>query len=145
MKKENPAKDFLKRYLWLRGRVEALERAINQAMERAFSTSVRLKEITVMSSPAVHDPMAENVVKAVDELETLYECKQKVVQSLREILDAIDSLPDERQKQLLTMRYINGDDFSAIMERMHYEKTQMYVIHGRALVEINKWLEGHNV
>ena len=143
--RDNPAKEFLKRYLWLRGRVEALDRAINQAMESAFDKSVRLKEIIVKSSPAIHDPMAENVVKAVDELETLYEYKKKAVESLREILDAIDSLKDERQKQLLTMRYVNGDDFTAIMEKMHYEKTQMYVIHGRALVEINKWLEGRNV
>ncbi|MBQ1778025.1 MAG: hypothetical protein IIZ93_07705, partial [Acidaminococcaceae bacterium] len=62
-------------------------------------------------------------------------------QALREILGAIDTLGDERQKEVLTRRYITGQDFPGICEAMHYEKTQIFVMHGRALIEINKWLE----
>ena len=50
-RKENPAKAFLRRYIGLCGRVDALTLAINQAMERAFNTGVTLKEIKVLSSP----------------------------------------------------------------------------------------------
>lgn len=139
--KENPAKVFLRRYRALCGRVDALQRAINEAMERAFSTSVTLKEIVVMSSPAEHDPMAKAVCNAVDASEILYGYKADAEAALREILAAINSLKDEQQKQVLTMRYINGDSFQDIMDKIGYEKTQAYVIHGRALVEINKWLE----
>lgn len=138
--KENPAKVFLRRYRALCGRVDALQRAINEAMERAFSTSVTLKEIVVMSSPAEHDPMAKAVCNAVDASEILYRYKADAEAALREILAAIDSLKDEQQKQVLTMRYVNGDSFPDIMDKIGYEKTQAYVIHGRALVEINKWL-----
>ena len=60
-RKENPAKVFLWRYKGLSGRVDALTRAINDAMERAFNTGVTLKEIKVLSSPAEHDPMARDV------------------------------------------------------------------------------------
>lgn len=141
-RKDNPAKLFLRRYLALSGRVDALQRAIDQAMERAFNTGITLKEIKVLSSPADPDPMASAVCNAVDACETLYESKAKAETALREILSAIDSLKDERQKQVLTMRYIAGDGFGEIQEKMHYEKTQVFVIHGRALVEINKWLEG---
>lgn len=139
--KENPAKVFLRRYIALCGRVDALTRAINQAMERALNTGVTIKEIKVLSSPAEHDPMATDVACAVDACEILYEKKAEAELALREILAAIDSLKDEKQKELLTRRYVSGEGFPDIMESMHYEKTQVFVIHGRALIEINKWLE----
>lgn len=140
-RKENPAKLFLLQYISLSGRVDALTRAINDAMERAWNTGVSIKEIKVLSSPAEHDPMARDICDAVDATETLREYKSKADAALRDILTAIDSVQDERQKLLLTLRYINGLNFKDIKESMHYEETQIFVIHGRALVEINKWLE----
>lgn len=140
-RKENPAKLFLLQYISLSGRVDALTRAINDAMERAWNTGVSIKEIKVLSSPAEHDPMARDICDAVDATETLREYKAKADAVLRDILTAIDSVQDERQKLLLTLRYINGLNFKDIKETMHYEETQIFVIHGRALVEINKWLE----
>lgn len=140
-RKENPAKQFLLQYISLSGRVDALTRAINDAMERAWNTGVSIKEIKVLSSPAEHDPMARDICDAVDATETLREYKAKADAVLRDILTAIDSVQDERQKLLLTLRYINGLNFKDIKETMHYEETQIFVIHGRALVEINKWLE----
>ena len=141
MKQDNPAKVFLWRYKALSGRVDALQRAIDEALARATNTGITLKEIKVLSSPAEHDPMAREVCSAVDACEILYQYKAEAETALREILAAIDSLKDERQKEVLTRKYINGDVFPDICEAMHYEKTQVFVIHGRALIEINKWLE----
>lgn len=141
--KNNPAKAFLRRYLALTGRVDALNMAIEQAMARAFDTGVTIKEVKVISSPAEHDPMARDVCEAVDSCELLYQAKDEAAEALREILTAIDSLEDERQKEVLTLRYITGLPFFKIFEQMHYEKTQVYVLHGRALIGINKWLETH--
>jgi DNA-directed RNA polymerase specialized sigma subunit len=144
-RKDNPAKAFLRRYIALSGRVDALTLAISQAMERAFNIGVSLKEVKVLSSPAEHDPMAKDVCNAVDACETLYQYKAEAEAALREILSAIDSLTDERQKELLTLRYITGMGFKDIKEKIHYEETQMYVLHGRALVEINKWLDRNQI
>ena len=143
-KQANPAKAFLRRYRALCGRVDALQMAIDDAMQRATNTGITLREIKVLSSPAEHDPMARDVCSAVDACEILYEEKRRAQDALREILSAIDSLTDERQKELLTKRYIVGQGFDGIMAEMHYEKTQMYVIHGRALVEINKWMTNNS-
>ena len=143
-RKENPAKLFLRRYIAISGRVDALNRAIQQAMERAFNTSVSLKEIKVLSSPAEHDPMAEDVCSVVDACEILYQRKAEAEVALREILTAIDAVHDERQKELLTRRYVGGEPFERIGQEMHYEKTQTFVIHGRALLEVNRWLEGRS-
>lgn len=139
--KDNPAKVFLRRYRALCRLSDELQRAIDEAMDRAFRTSVTLKEIIVKSSPAEHDRMAADVCNAVDASEILYTYKEEVAKCLHDILAAIDSLKDDRQKEILTMRYINGDSFPDIMDKIGYEKTQAYVIHGRALIEINKWLE----
>lgn len=140
-KQENPAKTFLRRYIGLCGRVDALQRAISHAMERAYNTGITIKEIKVLSSPAEHDPMARDVCNAVDACEILYQKKAEAEVALREILSAIDSMKDERQKELLTRRYVSGQSFKEIQEAMHYEETQVFVIHGRALLEVNKWLE----
>lgn len=140
-KQENPAKVFLRRYRSLCGRVDALQRAIDDAMERAVNTSITLKEVQVMSSPAEHDPMARDVCTAVDACEHLYAEKAKAGQALLEILTAIDSLADERQKEVLTRRYINGEGYQHICKEMNYSEPRVYVLHGRALVEIRKWLD----
>ena len=144
MKQENPAKVFLRRYKAICGRMDALQRAIDEAMQRATNTGITLKEVKVLSSPAEHDPMARDICNAVDACEILYTEKAKAETALREILSAIGSLADERQKEMLTRRYITGQGFPEICEAMHYEKTQVFVIHGRALIQINKWLEATN-
>ena len=137
---ENPAKVFLRRYKAISGRVDALQRAIDEALARATNTAVTLKEIKVLSSPAEHDQMARDVCSAVDACEILYRYKAEAETALREILSAIDSLKDERQKEVLTRRYINGDEFNKICVDMHYSDTRVFVIHGRALIEVNQWL-----
>lgn len=141
MKKENPAKTFLRRYLGLSRRVDALTRSIDIAMERATSISVKLKEIRVMSSPAEHDPMAADVCTAVDACKMLFDEKAQAEKALQEILIAIRAVPDERQRAVLTMRYVEGREFSQIAEEMHFSEPAIYVAHGRALVIINKWLK----
>lgn len=140
-KKENPAKTFLRQYLYLVIRIDALTREINKAMERAFNTGVTLKEIKVLSSPAEHDPMAADVCTAVDACEILYQEKAKAEAALRDVLKAIDAVKDEKQKAVLTLRYINGCGFPEIAEKMHYSEPAIYVAHGRALIEVNKWIE----
>ena len=141
MKHENPAKTFLRRYLGLTARVDALKQAIDRAMERAFSIGVTLKEVKVLSSPAQHDPMAEDVCTAADATELLRQEKEEAEKALREILTAIDAVEDERQKAVLTMRYVNGCEFLQIAEQLHFSEPAIYVAHGRALIVVNRWLE----
>ena len=137
---ENPAKVFLRRYIALICRVDALQKAIDQAMERAWNISVTLKEVRVLSSPAEHDPMAADVCTAVDDTEILREEKAKAETALREIIAAIDSVRDERQKAVLTMRYVNGCGFGEIADALHFSEPAIYVAHGRALMDVNLWL-----
>lgn len=144
MKQENPAKAFLRRYIAVSGRISALQRAIDRELERAANTSITLKEIRVQSSPA-HDMMESNIVKAVDATAQLQAEIDKANEILREILRAINYVKDEQQKELLTRRYITGQDFRTIGEEMHYSETRVFVIHGRALLVVNEWLRRANI
>ena len=136
---DNPAKAFLRQYLAISGRVSALQSAISREMQRAQNTGCFLKEIVVQTSTR-GDTMAENIVKAVDATRLLQEQVDEANKKLRQILDAINSLKDERQKELLTRRYVTGQSFLKIEQEMHYSETRVFVIHGRALLGINEWL-----
>lgn len=137
---DNPAKRFLRGYRALLVRRDSLLREIERRRESATGTTVRLKEINVQSGGA-YDRMAEDVARIVDDEESLGDALQEIARKLKEILQAIESVPDEMQKTVLTLRYIEGLDWPDIQERISYERTQTLVIHGKALVHINRWME----
>lgn len=137
---DNPAKRFLRGYRALLVRRDSLLREIERRRESATGTTVRLKEINVQSGGA-YDRMAEDVARIVDDEESLGDALQEIARKLKEILQAIESVQDEMQKTVLTLRYIEGLDWPDIQERIAYERTQTLVIHGKALVHINRWME----
>ena len=134
---DNPAKRFLRGYRALLVRRDSLLREIERRRESATGTTVRLKEINVQSGGA-YDRMAEDVARIVDDEESLGDALAEIARKLKEILQAIESVPDEMQKTVLTLRYIEGLDWPDIQERISYERTQTLVIHGKALVHINR-------
>ena len=140
-KPDNPAKAFLRQYRARKIRMESLSREIEKARERALSVTVRPKEINVQGSHAAFDSMAEAVCKAADASETLYAEWQECNRVLVQIMAAISAVPDEMQKTVLTLRYVEGLDWLGIQDKIGYERTQTLVIHGRALWNIKKWME----
>lgn len=139
---DNPAKRFLRGYRALLVRRDSLLREIERRRESATGTTIRLKEINVQGGGA-YDRMAEDVARIVDDEESLGDALAEIAKKLKEILMAIESVPDEMQKTVLTLRYIEGLDWIGISERIGYEISNTYIIHGRALVEVNKWLTEH--
>jgi DNA-directed RNA polymerase specialized sigma subunit len=137
---ENPAKRFLRGYRALLVRRDSLLREIERRRESATGTTVRLKEINVQSGGA-SDRMAEDVARIVDDEASLGDALAEITKRLREILQAIESVPDEMQKTVLTLRYIEGLDWIAISEKINYEERMTFILHGKGLVGVNKWLE----
>ena len=138
------AKRFLRGYRAMMIRRESLLREIERRRESATGTTVRLKPIMVSNGSAAYDRMAEDVAQIVDAEEALTAEIAEISKRLTEILDAIRSVQDEMQKTVLTLRYIEGLDWLAISERIGYEISNTYIIHGRALVGINDWLRRAN-
>ena len=137
---ENPAKTYLKRYRAMMARRESLQRSIEEAYDRATSCTQKLRAVHVDGGNAAYDRMAEDVVKAADSTEQLKAVMDQIDRDLKEILRAIDSVPDEMQKTILTLRYIEGLDWESIQEQLHVERSWGSKLHGRALWNVKNWL-----
>jgi DNA-directed RNA polymerase specialized sigma24 family protein len=138
---ENPAKTYLKRYRALLIQRDSLQRSIDAAYDRAYSCTQRLKPVHVQGGGGVYDRMAEDVARITDATEQLRDAKAKVDAALGEILTAINAVPDEMQKTVLMLRYVEGLDWISIAERIGYEISNTYILHGRALWSVKKWME----
>lgn len=136
---KNPAKAFLSRYRALKSKCAAIERAIREALEDATNTTVTLKQICVQTSGG-GERMAESVIKAVDATAYLEEQRQEATKAMREIMDAVASVPDEIQQTVLIEKYINGRTLQQIQEDIHYEKRNTIIIHGRALWNVWQYM-----
>lgn len=135
----NPAKAFLSRYLGLKCKCAAIERAIRQAFENATNTTVTLKEICVQTSGG-GEMMANAVVSAMDATAYLEEQRRECQDVMREIMEAIKSVPDDVQQTVLIEKYINGRTLQDIQTDIHYEKRNTIIIHGRALWEVWQYM-----
>jgi hypothetical protein len=138
-KRENPAKAYLMRYRGLKLKCAALERAIRSAFEDATNTTVALKEICVQTSGG-GEMMANAVVNAIDATALLEQRRQECQQTMREIMEAIQAVPDEVQQTVLIEHYINGRTLADIQTDICYEKRNTIIIHGRALWCVWQWM-----
>ena len=138
---ENPAKTYLKRYRALLIQRDSLQRSINAAYERATSCTVRLKPINVSGGAGAYDRMAEDVARISDETAQLEEAKAKTELALSEIMEAIRAVPDEMQRAVLLLRYVEGLDWITLSQRIGYEISNTYILHGRALWTVRRWME----
>jgi len=137
---KNPAKAYLMRYRGLQSKCAALERAIRSAFENATNTTVALKEICVQTSGG-GEMMANAVVNAIDATSLLEDRRKECQQTMREIMDAIESVPDELQQAVLIEHYINGKTLAEIQTDIHYEKRNTLIIHGRALWQVWQYMK----
>lgn len=79
----------------------------------------------------------ENAVEQIDALNLQLVEKRKEVNRLRIYLSgAISSVPDEKLKKLLRLRYIDGITWEKIAEEMGFSYQWICKLHGKALSKI---------
>ena len=137
--RNNPAKAYLSRYRGLKTKCAALERAIRAAFEDATNTTVALKEVCVQASGG-GEMMANAVINAMDATAMLEDRRRECQTALREIMEAIESVPDEVQQTVLIEHYVNGRTLQDIQGDIHYERRNTTIIHGRALWNVWQWM-----
>lgn len=135
----NPAKIWLKRYTALKSQYDSIQRDMANRRECLTSISAPIGGDAVQSSSS--DRMASVIASIIDSEEDLAETAREIERSLREILEAIASVPDATQRAVLTLRYVEGLDWIRVAERVNYEISNTYIIHGRALEAVNRWLD----
>ena len=139
-KSPNPAKRYLMEYRTLIRRRDALLDELDRLRDANQRVTSRL---TATRSTAVggHGGFENGVIRAVDGEGQLNEIIEHIDECLKTRLVLIDRLPDERQKLVLTYRYINGDSWEQIMRTMHFEKSEIFRCHGYALASIRKFMQ----
>ena len=138
---ENPAKELLRGYIPMRKRRDALAQEIEDHYTRAYSCTVRLNPYRASGGGAAYDRMAEDICRAADAKQQLAAKIVELNAAMQRVLAMIDIPVDERQKTVLTLRYVNGLSWLDIQDRMGYERTQTLVLHGRALAAINRHMQ----
>ena len=139
----NPAKEFLRSYRAILHRQNSLIRALANLRDRQTNCTVKLRAVQVQTGGWASDRMAEEVVKAIDLEDQILDAERQASLALAEIMRAIGDVQDETQRTVLTLRYIEGLDWLSVADRIGYEISNTYILHGRALLEVNKWLEVH--
>ena len=136
----NPAKRYLLEYLPLRRRRDALLDELDRTQEASLRATSRLTA-TRLSGTSGHGGFENSAIRYVDCEAVLQKHIDRIGRCLEERLDMIERLPDERQKLVLTYRYINGCEWEEICQVMHYQERQVFEHHGRALFEITQLLK----
>lgn len=68
----------------------------------------------------------------------------KYTEDIKLAKQLIDGLTDTRQRDILTFRYMNGWSWQKIARCMNYERTQIWRIHGVALMLLDNKLKNCN-
>lgn len=85
-----------------------------------------------------HDPHKfDRVMNYVEEID---DAITRLAVEKQEVMHAIDTLTNPDEWEVMTARYISGNritpTWESIAERLHWSQAQVYIIHGRALQNI---------
>jgi DNA-directed RNA polymerase specialized sigma24 family protein len=89
--------------------------------------------------------MAEDVARISDETEQLKAAKERAENALSQIMEAIQAVPDEMQRTVLMLRYVEGLEWHKVAVQINYTEAGVYVLHGRALWNVKKWMEKNEI
>lgn len=128
----SPVKHYLMEYITLCQRRDALQNELDRLREVTLRVTARISPAKPSGKP-VPGNGEDAMLRVLDGEARLEEVIGHIGEALSARLALIESLGDERQKTLLTFRYINGLDWETIGYRMHYERSQLFLIHSSAL------------
>lgn len=135
-----PVKRYLMEYRTILIRRDALAEELERLREATLRATSRMDP--ARTSAGFHpDAMETSMLRVVDGEAQLRQVIAHASESLAARLLLVQQVPDERQKTLLTLRYINGWAWERIGYEMHYERTQVFEIHTQALLEAQRALD----
>lgn len=130
--KMHPAKVYLRQYNDMKLRRDDLRDELMMIRMNATRATSRMTAERV-SGTSARDSMANAAVKAVEAEKRL----ERLILNITEALDMrsflIDQMKDEREKTILTERYISQRDWPEIQERLYISRSRLMELHGYAL------------
>lgn len=125
---------------------EYLQRAyrLNEKIESNLRLIERLRDMATNITPSLSERVnggktggtAATIEKIVDLQKKVNEETDKLVGILCEIRQTVEAVPDEDEKLLLTLRYVEFMKWEEIMDEMHFSKRRVMQIHSKALNDL---------
>ena len=110
----------------------------NMKLER---DSIQIRADGMPASSGISDRVANRAARIVDREKEYIERRGELLQRRAEIREVILAVPDDRQSEVLDLRYIQGLGWEQIAARMHFYPSHIYRLHGYALLEVQKILD----
>ncbi len=128
-------KEWLNRARTIDKEIDLLLEAQEKAFDRCTSTTSPIRDCVVSGGGTDRDSkltayaeLSRDIDGRIDEL----------IEIKREILTAINSIPDGTLRTLLISRYINIKDWTDVAKDIGYEVRSTTRLHGEALIQITE-------
>ena len=123
-------KEYLSRYRWQNDRINAKLEQVAELRRKAQTVCSGSSDGSHSSTP--YDRIGEITARIVDLEREINEDIDRSIDVQRGILTAISTVPDERLRHLLELRYINCLTLEEIARRMDYSYKQICRLHGKS-------------
>lgn len=128
-------KAFLQQYNATEQEEQRLSAEIERWKIRSQQTRSDYDTVKFICGP---DPTLEYATRQIGEMTRQLIIQRSKLVALRQSIEAaIGSVPDDRLKELLRLRYIEGMTWEAIADQMNYSYMQINRLHKKALDELN--------
>lgn len=127
---------YLKQYVILDRKIDRMIAEVERLRSRPGRPTPTLSNMPGGGGSIYKSPDVALIDKIVD-LETEINRRiDRVIDLKREIEQLIESIDDEREKLLMSYRYLDGMTFEWIASEMHYHWRYVHKLHVRALSKI---------
>ena len=126
---------FVLKQLWqINHRIDEIYERIARCREMAMRATSTISATNVSGGKG--RSKVESAVVTITDLETQLDASiDRLVKNRLEIQNAIESIPQEEDRRILELRYIDHLAWEAVMQKMHISRPQSFRIHARALTE----------
>lgn len=126
------AKNYLQRYKAITFDIKRLQSELNEV--RTAQEGLQAIQYSDMPKARGGSGDLSNFIARYERMFDSIQSKQKAkVAALEEVRQVVESVPDERQRLLLSLRYISFTRWEDIAEQMGYDVRWIYRLHGNAL------------
>lgn len=131
------AKEWMEQYRLIALRVDTLSMEIYSLRAKATSLSSVISSDKVSGGNTETSRMASIITKLVDKQDELQREIERLILEGEKIEYAIEAVQDDRQRELLRLRYLCGQTWASIASKMGVDVRWIYILHGRALSHIS--------
>lgn len=133
------AKEYLREYRRMAVRVNQIDEEIKRL--GAERDSITVKADGMPSGSGLSDRVARLAVKIADKEKEYMGLREELLQKRSEVVETILSVSDDKQSQLLYLRYARGMKWEDIADEMGYYLRHIHRIHGHALLAVQKIID----